>query len=49
MFSLKNGKAVNNKFASQHFFGPNIALFKKKTNIITYINYYENNTKAVKL
>jgi hypothetical protein len=22
MFSLKNGKAVKNKFANQHFFGP---------------------------
>jgi hypothetical protein len=29
MSSLKNGKAVNNKFASQHFFGPNIAYLKK--------------------
>jgi len=50
MFSLKNGKAVKNKFASQHFFGPNIALFKKKylaVHIITDINYYENSTKAV--
>ena len=33
MFSLKNGKAVKikNKFASQHIFGPNIALLKKNT------------------
>jgi hypothetical protein len=42
MFSLKNGKAVKNKFASQHFFGPNIAYLKKKTflavHIITDIN-----------
>jgi hypothetical protein len=51
MFSLKNGKAEKkNKFASQHIFGPNIALFKKKylaVHIITDINYYENSTKAV--
>jgi hypothetical protein len=31
MFSLKNGKAVKNKFANQHFCGPNNALFKKDT------------------
>jgi hypothetical protein len=53
MFSLKNGKAVKkNKFANQHFFGTNIALFKKKylaVHIITYIYYYENSTKSSKL
>ena len=31
MCSPNNGKAVKNKFASQHVFGPNIALFKKNT------------------
>ena len=52
MCSLKNGKAVKNKFANQHCFGPNIALFKKKylaVHIITYIYYYENSTKSSKL
>jgi hypothetical protein len=30
MFSLKNGKAVKkNRFASQHFFGPNIVYYQK--------------------
>jgi hypothetical protein len=44
MFSLKNGKAVKYKFASQHFVGPNIAYLKFKikylaVHIITHINW----------
>ena len=41
MFSLKNGKAVKNKFASQHFFRSNIAYLETKylaVHIITDIN-----------
>jgi hypothetical protein len=42
MFSLRNGKAVKkNKFASQHFFAPNIAYLKTKylaVHIIADIN-----------
>ena len=37
MFSLKNGKAAKNKFTSQHIFGPNIALFKKKYSAVHII------------
>ena len=33
MFSLNNGKAVKkNKFASQHFFGSNMAYLKNNNN-----------------
>ena len=41
MFSLKNGKAVNNKFASQHFFGPNIAYLKQYILSSSYNNRYQ--------
>jgi hypothetical protein len=41
MFSLKNGKVVKkNKFASQHIFGPSIALFKKRILCSSYNNRY---------
>ena len=49
---LRMVKLLKNKFANQHCFGLNIALFKKKylaIHIITYIYYYENSTKSSKL